>query len=91
MILEIYITSKSLNRFPLYARLRIPELWCYDQGKLKVYLLGENEEYQESQQSLVFPNLLVQEIPMIINQYRMEGRRMIRRKIREWAISVNSK
>ncbi|MGC1245989.1 MAG: Uma2 family endonuclease [Spirulinaceae cyanobacterium] len=90
LILEIDITNKSLNRFPIYARLGIPELWCYTQGKLKVYLLGENEEYQESQQSLVFPNLPVQQIPLIINQYRTEGRRMIRKKIREWATSVNS-
>ncbi len=85
LILEIDITNKSLNRFPLYAHLGIPELWRYGQGQLKVYLLGENEEYQESQQSLVFPNLPVQEIPSIINGYRNEGRRIIRKKIREWA------
>jgi hypothetical protein len=40
--------------------------------------------------SLVFPNLPVQEIPMIINQYRLEGRRKIRQKIREWALSIIS-
>jgi Uma2 family endonuclease len=87
LALEIDLTSKSLNRFPIYARLGIPELWCYDSGKLKIYLLGENKTYQESEYSLVFPNLPVQEIPVVINKYRMEGRRKIRQKIREWAIS----
>lgn len=87
LALEIDLTSKSLNRFPIYARLGIPELWCYDSGKLKIYLLGENKTYQESEYSLVFPNLPVQEIPVVIKKYRMEGRRKIRQKIREWAIS----
>ena len=91
LILEIDLTSKSLNRFPIYSRLEIPELWCYDTGELKIYLLGKDEKYQESQQSLVFPNLPVQEIPFIINKYRLEGRRMIRKKIREWAISYIKK
>lgn len=85
LALEIDLTSKSLNRFPIYARLGVPELWCYNSGKLKIYLLGENNSYQESQNSLVFPNLPVQEIPIIINTYRREGRRKIRQKIREWA------
>ncbi len=88
LVLEIDITSKSLDRFPIYARLEVPEIWSYDDGELKIYLLGEDETYQESESSFVFPNLSVQEIPTIINQYRNSGRRTIRQKIREWAISI---
>jgi Uma2 family endonuclease len=39
LALEIDITSKSLERFPIYARLGIPELWCYDTGRLTIYHL----------------------------------------------------
>ncbi len=85
LALEIDITSKSLSRFPIYTRLEIPELWCYDSGELKIYLLQENEEYQEVKNSKVFPNIPVQEIPKIIEKFRLEGRRIIRKKIREWA------
>ncbi len=84
LALEIDITSKSLDRFPIYARLGIPELWCYDEGNLQIYRL-ENNEYQEVNKSLIFPMLQVQEIPKIIDKYRFEGRRKIRKKIREWA------
>ena len=80
-------TSKSLDRFRIYASLEVPEIWSYDDGELKIYLLGEDETYQESESSLVFPDLPVREIPTIINQYRNSGRRTIRQKIREWAIS----
>ena len=86
LCLEIDLTSKSLDRFPIYARLGVPELWCYEEGKLTVYLLN-NEQYQESPTSLVFPDLRVQQIPQIIEEYRLDGRRKIRQKIREWAKS----
>ncbi|TAF98286.1 MAG: Uma2 family endonuclease [Oscillatoriales cyanobacterium] len=37
LALEIDVTSKSLSRFPIYARLGVPEIWCYDSGELKIY------------------------------------------------------
>ena len=84
LVLEIDLTSKSLNRFPIYARLGVPEIWCYDSGELKIYQL-QNGEYQEAQTSLVFPNLAVQEIPRLIEQNRSLGRRAIRQAVRAWA------
>lgn len=87
LALEIDLTSKSLNRFPIYARLGIPEVWCYDDDRLKIYLLQNDETYQKSPFSLVFPDLPVQEIPEVINQYRMQGRRKIRQEIRKWALT----
>lgn len=86
LCLEIDLTSKSLDRFPIYVRLGVPELWCYDESKLTVYLL-KNKQYEESATSLIFPDLKVQEIPQIIDEYRLQGRRKIRQKIREWAKS----
>jgi len=82
LVLEIDITSKSLDRFPIYARLGVPELWCYDSGELKIYHLQDGK-YIESQRSLVFP-LAIRELPKLIEQYRAEGRRAIRRVVREW-------
>ncbi|MFP4336305.1 MAG: Uma2 family endonuclease [Halothece sp.] len=84
LVLEIDITSKSLSRFPIYARLGVPEIWCYDSGELKIYQL-QNEEYIEVETSLVFPTLPIQELPVLIEQYRPQGRRAIRRAVRGWA------
>ena len=84
LALEIDVTSKSLDRFGIYARLGVPELWCYDSGELKIYQL-QNEGYIEVEMSLVFPTLPVQELPALIEQYRPQGRRAIRRAVREWA------
>ncbi|MBW4547464.1 MAG: Uma2 family endonuclease [Symplocastrum torsivum CPER-KK1] len=84
LALEIDVTSKSLSRFSIYARLGVPEIWCYDSGELKIYQL-QNEGYMEVETSLVFPTLPVQELPALIEQYRPQWRRAIRRAVREWA------
>jgi Uma2 family endonuclease len=83
LALEIDITSKSLDRFPIYARLEVPELWCHNEGELKIYHLREGE-YVEADMSLALPRLPIQELPQLITTYRSAGRRAIRRAIREW-------
>ncbi len=84
LALEIDITSKSLDRFPIYARLEVPELWCYDEGTLRIYHLHDGD-YREANSSLALPMLPIQELPQIIERHRAEGRRAIRRAVREWA------
>jgi Uma2 family endonuclease len=88
LVLEIDITNKSLDRFPIYARLEVPELWCYDVGELKIYHL-QNGEYVEAVSSLALPMLPIRELPQVIEAHRAEGRRAIRRAVREWARQVS--
>ncbi len=83
LALEIDLTSKSLNRFPIYARLGIPEIWCYEQGKLRIYQL-KSGEYNEVEQSSIFPMLSIRQLPELIESCRLEGRRALRRAVRQW-------
>ncbi|QKD82707.1 Uma2 family endonuclease [Thermoleptolyngbya sichuanensis A183] len=83
LALEIDLTSKSLNRFPIYQRLGVPEIWCYDQGQLTVYRLQAGE-YRPVDQSTVFPALRVQELPQLIEVHREQGRLALRRAVRDW-------
>lgn len=82
--LEIDLTSKSLNRLPIYARLGVPELWCYDDGQITIYHLRQGA-YVEAANSLVFPQLPIRELPQLIEEYRQQGRRALRQAIRAWA------
>lgn len=84
LALEIDVTSKSLRRFPIYARLGVPEIWCYDSGELKIYQL-DRQEYREVETSSIFPTLPIQELPELIEKYRFSGRRSLRQAVREWA------
>ena len=83
LALEIDLTSKSLNRFPIYARLEVPEIWCYDQGELKIYQLVDGG-YVSTETSLALPDLPIKQLPNIIETYRNQGRRAIRQAIRQW-------
>ncbi len=84
LALEIDVTHKSLDRFPIYARLEVPELWCYESGELKIYHL-QNGVYVEAETSLALPQLPIKELPQIIERHRAEGRRTVRRAVRAWA------
>jgi len=91
LVLEIDTTYKSLERFPIYSRLDVSEIWCYDQGQLRIYLLQQNR-YVESERGLVFPSLKVQELPELMAEnrdsppatLRERGRLALRRAVREW-------
>lgn len=83
LVLEIDITSKSLDRLPIYARLGVPEIWRYDRGILKIYHLRAGQ-YQETDFSLAFPSIPIQEIPNFIVKNIAIGRRKLRQKFRVW-------
>lgn len=86
LALEIDITSKSLDRFPIYARLGVPELWCYDDGVLHIYFLQE-EIYVEREHSTIFPQIDVRQLPQMIADHREQGRLALRKAVRAWVRS----
>lgn len=61
LAIECDVTSKTT--LDAYEGIKVPELWIYDSGKLKIYLL-QNDQYIQSETSPTFPNCnLTQIIP----------------------------
>ena len=83
LALEVALTSKSLKRFPLYGRLGVPEIWCYDSGALTIYLL-EGDRYRVAEHSRIFPTLAIRDLPQVLESQRTAGRLAQRRAIRDW-------
>ena len=83
LVLEIDITSKSLDRLPIYARLGVPEVWRYENTQLWLYQLV-NEMYVETQASLAFSEFPVKSIPDFIRQNLASGRNALRQSFRLW-------
>jgi len=54
LALETDVTSKTT--LEAYQAIGVPELWIYDAGTLKIYIL-QNDRYIEVSQSPIFPNL----------------------------------
>ena len=61
----------------------MPEIWCYHNAALTIHLL-KGDRYRNSETSLAFPSLPVQELPQLIEDYRMQGKRLMRREFRQW-------
>lgn len=83
LVLEIDVTHKSLDRFPIYARLGVPEIWRYEKRQIKIYQLQGNG-YVETYTSLTFPLIPVQQIIPFIQQHRAGGKKFMRRAFRDW-------
>jgi len=81
LAIEADVTSKTT--LEAYAALQVPEVWIYDNNKLKIHLL-QNGEYQESASSATFPELAIAEmIPQLVQQAFQEGTSKMLRNLRQ--------
>ena len=56
VVLEVDITSPSLDKFGLYLAARVPEVWRYDGTHMSFHALA-GEQYETVSHSLSFPHL----------------------------------
>jgi Uma2 family endonuclease len=56
LAVEVTITSGSTNKLAKYLRLRIPEVWFWENNQLSVYALREND-YEQVSRSELLPEL----------------------------------
>ena len=84
LVIEIDITSPSLNKFPIFAALGIPELWRYDGERVSIWKL-ETQDYHELAES----QLLSKVTGAVLTELLEAGRQMKRtawlRQVRNWA------
>jgi Uma2 family endonuclease len=85
LVLEIDITSGSLDKRPIYAAVGVPELWRYDGKKLEVFVLQPSKgNYQPANQSPTFPWMPLDVIPRFIRQSLVDGETATLRTFRAW-------
>lgn len=84
LVIEIDITSPSLNKFPIFAALGIPEIWRYDGERVGIWAL-HGGDYQEQAVSHLLPNVT----SVVLTEFLESGRQMKRtawlRTVRAWA------
>ena len=56
IVVEIDTTNESLSKFPIYAALRIPEIWRYDGARVQMYELS-GDTYAGVDESRFLPGL----------------------------------
>ncbi|MBL1201237.1 MAG: Uma2 family endonuclease [Nostoc sp. GBBB01] len=86
LVVEIDITSSSINRFQVYADMGVPEIWRYDGKYFSINIL-QNQKYISVEQSLVFPNLPLTEISNFLEQVEEKDYLELVKEFRQWVKS----
>jgi Uma2 family endonuclease len=82
LALEIDVTSRTHPE--LYQALKVPELWRFDRGVLRINVLQDGV-YAEVTESPMVPGLsLAEAIPQFLAQSKTEGRNAALRSFRQW-------
>ena len=84
LVVEIDITSPSLNKFPLYAAVGVPEIWVYDGKRADIYLLEEGN-YLKAETSKALPRLTAAVLTNSVAEARNSKRSEWLRSLRAWA------
>ena len=83
MVIEVDITRSSLNRFPIFAALGVPEVWRFDGDRLTMHRL-ESGWYTELETSFALPPLTASQATVFLEESRHEKSTMWLRRVREW-------
>ena len=86
LVVEVDITSPSLDKLPIYAQIGVPEVWRYDGGRLEILRL-ERTEYASVPRSAVLPPLTSSVLSDLLAESKVKKRRSWIREVREWARS----
>jgi Uma2 family endonuclease len=79
LVLEIDVTSGSIKRLPLYARLGVPEVWRFDAPEMELLLLDASGTYRPAEESLSFPGFHPESlVPFILKAGQVEENEILR-------------
>jgi Uma2 family endonuclease len=87
LVIEVDITSPSLDRFPIYAHFGVPEVWRYDGERVVIDVLRDTE-YVEVANSLALPWFTSDILTRLVAQGLTMRPTSWARKVREWAQSI---
>jgi Uma2 family endonuclease len=89
LVIEVDITSPSLNKLPIFAATGIAEVWRYSKENLRILKLTE-AGYIETETSSLLPGVSSSVLNQFIERSRTIKRNVWIREIREWAGKMGS-
>lgn len=84
LVVEVDITSGSLNKFPIYQSLKIPEIWRYRRRGLEIFELQDEKYVQRDFSPTFSPIAVMTAIPEFIQKSRSIGQIAALRTFRTW-------
>jgi Uma2 family endonuclease len=89
VIIEIDLTHPSLDKFPIYAALGVPEVWRYDGQQMHIYRRVD-EAYTEVPSSTVLPGVTSASLIQVVQLGLELPRQVWIRRVRAWAESLTA-
>lgn len=83
LVIEIDISSDSLNKFPIFASVGVPEVWRYDGKAVTIFELQEGE-YVKAAHSLALPLLDSETATRFMSDSENIGSNAWKRSVRNW-------
>ncbi|MBW4431299.1 MAG: Uma2 family endonuclease [Pelatocladus maniniholoensis HA4357-MV3] len=83
LVVEIDLTSSSLDKLQIYASLGVSELWRYEEGVLRIYQLQQGQ-YVECSDSSTFAKLPLIEIARFLEESQRIGVMGMTKNFRNW-------
>ena len=84
LIIEIDVFHPSLNKLPLFATLKIPEVWRYDSARVIILKLT-GERYEEMAESTALSGVTSEALSQFVKENSQIQPTVWRRNVREWA------
>lgn len=84
LVIEIDITSPSLNKFPIFAALGVTEVWRYDGEQVHILVL-QGDQYVVRAESSFFPAVTGKVLTELVEASQALKRTAWLRRVREWA------
>jgi len=87
LVIEIDVTSRSLDKLPLYASIGVVEIWHFDLERFTIYRL-EEPDYQEVSTSQVLSGVSATDLLTFIHQADEMPRKALFFHIMGWAEGI---
>ncbi len=84
LVIEVDIFSPSINRFPIYAAFRVPEIWRYKDDEVKIFLF-DGEDYFETTESVALPQVTGEILTEFLAESETLKRSAWLKSVRQWA------
>jgi len=81
--LAIEVDFTSVTQVSAYESLRVPEIWRFQNGQLRVLTL-HTDRYVDAQQSLCVPGLAVEDVSPFLLKWREMPMSQLRREFQAW-------
>jgi len=83
IVVEIDVSHESASKLPIYAGMRVPEVWQYDGRRVRFFRLT-GQDYSEVNASRILPVLTNVLVGRFLELGETAGQTAVRRSFREW-------